>query len=215
MDQHQPLFDRIETALKTLDASTDARIKSVDERLQALGVPVETYLADPVDTWETAEPRTENALHLGYARNAGRFGLTLKRVRAVHRAGAPATTETEVQPLRAADRATRIAVVDKLPELLSAVEAELARRNARIPSAVALPAAASSRPQPEPRRIEVAAARPAAPEIALPPASDVDVALGPPPAPARPVKAAPHAMNAAPAQDSVDHMFRLFGRKGK
>ena len=100
------IFDRIEAALNALDTSTDTRIHSVDERLRALGVTVEAYLTEPADVWNDVR------LQLGYARIAGHYGLVVRRLRG---------DESTVEPLRAADRATRIAVVDKLPELLETV----------------------------------------------------------------------------------------------
>jgi hypothetical protein len=148
--------------------------------------------------------------------------------------------ETQIEPLRSSDRATRIAVVDKLSDLLAAVEAELGRRHARIPGS-----SPARRPEPERHKVDVAAAqtRPpapptpprAAPEISIPPAAEVDVALAPARTAAAPasgpvvatapasanvpananVNAKPAPVHAAPAQDSVDHMFRLFGRKGR
>jgi hypothetical protein len=187
MHPQESVFERIEAALHTLDATTDARIKAVDDRLGALGVTVEVHLNEPVDA------SGDTSLHLGYARIAGRFCLTVKRV--PHAAGEAA--QATVQPLHSADRATRIAAVDQLPALLDALEAELKRR-ARIGE----PAAAAKTP------IEIVAAAPAKvpvlPEIAPATVGEVDV----------PLRAVP-TVNAGPSQDSVDHMFRLFSRKGR
>ena len=193
------IFDRIEAALNALDSSTDTRIQTVDERLRALGVTVEAFLAEPADVWNDVR------LQLGYTRIAGRFCLAVRRVRG---------EESTVEPLRAADRATRIAVVDKLPELLEAVEAELRRRSARLGSAeperktIPTKTAPAQAPAPAP----VATAKTvitAPPEIALPAVGEVDA----------PLATAPRGNGgvhpAAAGQESVDHMFRLFSRKGK
>ena len=198
------IFDRIEAALNALDAGTDTRIQNVDERLRALGVTVETFMAEPADVWNDVR------LHLGYARIAGRFCLVVRRLRG---------EESTVEPLRGADRATRIAVVDKLPELLEAVEAELRRRSSRLGSAEPerTPIKVSARPvaPAPPSPPAPAAPKPttgAAPQIALPTASEVDAPLAAVPA----GNGGVHAGHpAAPAQESVDHMFRLFSRKGK
>ena len=206
MHPPESVFERIEAALHALDATTDARITAVEDRLGALGVTVEVHLNEPVDA------SGDTTLHLGYARIAGRFCLSVKRV--PHAAGG--TAQATVQPLHSADRATRIAAVEQLPALLEAIEAELKRR-ARIvePAAaaktpieivVATPANAPARP-------EVPA--PVLPDIAPATVGDVDVPLQtapkvnatPPPAQAP--------VNAGPSHDSVDHMFRLFSRKGR
>lgn len=196
------IFDRIEAALNALDSSTDTRIQAVDERLRALGVTVEAYLAEPADVWNDIR------LQLGYARIAGRFCLVVRRLRG---------EESTVEPLRGADRATRIAVVDKLPELLEAVEAELRRRSVRLGSAeseraIPMKTATATAPAQAPAPVPVAKAKPvttAAPEIALPAAGEVDT----------PLSTAPRGNGgvhpAAGGQESVDHMFRLFSRKGK
>lgn len=205
------IFDRIEAALNALDSSTDKRIQTVDERLRALGVTVEAFLTEPADVWNDIR------LQLGYARIAGRYGLVVRRVRG---------EEATVEPLRGADRATRIAVVDKLPDLLEAVEAEIRRRSGRLgaadPERAPIPtktapaqaqAQAPARPAaPAPAPAPKATAKPATtapPEIALPASSEVDTPL----ATAQKGNGGVHA--AAAGQDSVDHMFRLFSRKGK
>ena len=205
------IFDRIEAALNALDASTDTRIQSVDERLRALGVTVDTFATEPADVWNDIR------LHLGYARIAGRFCLVVRRVRG---------EESTVEPLRGADRATRIAVVDKLPHLLEAIEAELRRRSSRLapadparapivvktqapapaPAAVATPAPTRAAAPPAPSVAEPARAK----EVRLPSASEVDAPLQPAPGGNGGVHS-----GAAAGQESVDHMFRLFSRKGK
>jgi len=205
------IFDRIEAALNALDAGTDTRIQSVDERLRALGVTVDTFTTEPADVWNDIR------LHLGYARVGGRYCLVVRRVRG---------EESTVEPLRGADRATRIAVVDKLPHLLEAIEAELRRRSSRLaPADPARAAVVSKTPAPAPAPAAVAtpaptrAVAPPAPsaaeparskEVTLPSASEVDA----------PLKSAPGGNGgvhpaAAASQESVDHMFRLFSRKGK
>jgi hypothetical protein len=198
------IFDRIEAALNALDTSTDTRIQTVDERLRALGVTVEATLAEPADVWNDIR------LHLGYARIAGRFCLVVRRVRG---------EESTVEPLRGADRATRIAVVEKLPDLLEAIEAELRRRSSRLGPAevghrievkTAAPAPAPQAPAraAAPGPAATPATKPVAtapPTIALPAAGEVDAPLR-----------GNGGVHAAPPQgDSVDHMFRLFSRKGK
>ncbi|HEX5044877.1 MAG TPA: hypothetical protein VFV75_18410 [Candidatus Polarisedimenticolaceae bacterium] len=207
------IFDRIEAALNALDASTATRIQAVDERLRALGVTVEASLAEPADVWNDVR------LYLGYARIAGRFCLVVRRLRG---------EESTVEPLRGADRATRIAVVEKLPDLLEAMEAELRRRSTRLGSQEAstrievkavAPAPAATQPQAPARAAApppalASAVKPAAatapPAIALPGAGEVDAPLA---TPSGGNGGTVHA--AAPAQESVDHMFRLFSRKGK
>jgi hypothetical protein len=210
---HQPgggmpevIFDRIEAALNTLDASTDTRIQSVDERLRALGVTVDTYATEPADVWN------DTRLHLGYARIAGRYCLVVRRVRG---------EESSVEPLRGTDRATRIAVVDKLPHLLEAIEAELRRRSSRLapadparapigktpaPAAVTTPAPTRAVAPPASSTAEPARAK----EVTLPSVSEVDAPLQSAPGGNGGVHPA-----AAAGQESVDHMFRLFSRKGK
>jgi hypothetical protein len=209
----EAIFDKIQAALNTLDNSTDTRIQGVEDRLQKLGLTVETYLAEPADVWNDLR------LHLGYARIAGRYGLVVRRIRG---------EEATVEPLRAADRTTRIAVVDKLPDLLNAIEAELRKRSARLvsaeperapapakPAAQATPApakpATQAAPAPSPQVAALASkpAATAAPGVALPPLSEVD-------APLNRASGGNGGVHTAPAnQDSVDHMFRLFSRKGK
>ena len=205
------IFDRIEAALNALDSSTDTRIQTVDERLRALGVTVDTYATEPADV------SNDIRLHLGYARIAGRYCLVVRRVRG---------EESTVEPLRGADRAIRIAVVDKLPHLLEAIEAELRRRSSRLapadparapivvktqapapaPAAVATPAPTRAAAPPAPSVAEPARAK----EVTLPSVSEVDA----------PLQSAPGGnggvhSGAAAGQESVDHMFRLFSRKGK
>ena len=198
------IFDRIEAALNALDASTDTRIQSVDERLRALGVTVDTYATEPADV------SNDIRLHLGYARIAGRYCLVVRRVRG---------EESTVEPLRGADRAIRIAVVDKLPHLLEAIEAELRRRSSRLaPADPARAPAVVKTPAPAPAPAAVAtpaktpsAAEPArAKEVTLPSVSEVDAPLQSAPGGNGGVHPA-----AAASPESVDHMFRLFSRKGK
>jgi hypothetical protein len=221
----EPIFNRIEAALNALDASTDTRIHAVDERLRALGLTVEAFLAEPADVWNDIR------LHLGYTRIAGRFCLAVRRLRG---------DESTVEPLRGADRATRIAVVDKLPALLEAIEGELRRRSARLtpsepervpvevkaaaqqaaapapPAPVVNPAppapARASAPTPAPQ----AAVKPAvtaAPGVALPSVGEVDAPLRDTPQGNVGGNGGVHAAQAG--EESVDHMFRLFSRKGK
>ena len=186
MHLQDPVFDRIEAAIHALDATTDTQIKSVDERLGTLGVAVEVFLKEPVNV------SGDSRLHLGYARLGDAFTLAVKRV-------AP-SAESSVQPLQSADRVTRLAAVERLPALLGALETALSRRKAQIaePEQAAAPPpiesvvqSAPPEPKPEPK-----------PELVAPPVGVVDA----------PLRAVP-AGNAAP--ESVDHMFRLFSRKGR
>src|SRR5262245_28620524 len=202
------IFDRIEAALKALDRTSEGRIQAVDGRLRALGLTVETYLAEPADV------SNDIRLHLGYARIAGGYGLVIRRIRG---------EESAVEPLRGADRATRIAVVDKLALLLEAIEAELRRRSAQLGSAEAGRAAGQASPKPATQAAPAASSAPAPgpgaaaatkpapiapPGIALPSASEVD-------APLHRASGENRGHTAKGSQDSVDHMFRLFSRKGK
>jgi hypothetical protein len=190
MHLQDPVFDRIESAIRALDATTDARIKGVDERLRALGVAVEVYLDDPVDVFG------DRRLHLGYARMTDGFTLAVKRI--------ASNAEASVEALQGADRVTRLAAVDRLPALLEAIEAELSRRKARIGTRNAATAATGPAPPPAPSDL-VGAPAPPTPETT----SKVDMPLRPVPVHDVPVQAGPA------AGESVDHMFRLFGRKGR
>ena len=185
MNLQDPVFDRIEAAIHALDATTDMQIKSVDERLHMLGVAVEVYLKEPVNV------SGDSRLHLGYVRLGDVFTLAVKRV--------ASSAEASVQPLHRADRVTRLAAVDRLPALLEAVEAELSRRKAQI----AQPDRAAAPPPPPPIEVVAQAVPPEPkPELAAPSADEVD----------SPLRAVPAAGD---TPESVDHMFRLFSRKGR
>lgn len=197
--EHEFKFDRIEAALNALDKSTRSRIDAVDEKLRALGVTVEAFLAEPVDVWN------DTSVHLGFARLKDRYGLVVRRVRA--------GSEPAVQPLRDADRATRIAVVDHLPKVLEALEEEIEQRRARLSSSEPQRVQVKVESAPAPPPPAAKASEPLPPvEIALPPVSEVDTSLRATPPGNGGTK--PRAVPAA-GQESVDHMFRLFSRKGR
>ena len=204
MHLQDPVFERIEAAIHALDATTDTQIKSVDERLRALGVAVEVYLKEPVNV------SGDSRLHLGYVRLGDTFTLAVKRV-------AP-SAEASVQPLQSTDRVTRLAAVDRLPTLLGALETALSRRNAQIaqpePAAApppvevvvqSVPPEPKAEPRAEPKaesKAEPKAEPKSKPELVAPPAGAADL----------PLRAVP-AADATP--ESVDHMFRLFSRKSR
>jgi hypothetical protein len=130
MKSNEAVFSRIATAIQELDSSVDAYIHAVDDRLQELGVAVEAYLAEPVDTW-TRSRSEEVKRYFGHARIDGRWGLALRTVRT----SGPGTVGPDVvqlELLRDADRVDRIAVVDQIPAVLAAIEAELERLRARV-----------------------------------------------------------------------------------